>query len=57
MKFLNVGLSIAKQISILMMDNVIIKVFLELRPLLGSNQVAEKAFRQSLAFLKQYLED
>ena len=61
MKLVHDGVNIAKQLCILMKDDVSLRVFTDSRPLLesigSSNQVAEKALRQSVVSLKQTLED
>ena len=61
MKMLDEGVNMAKQLTILKNEKVSLKIFRISRPLLESfdstNQVAEKALRQSIVFLKQCLED
>ena len=60
-KMVDDGVNMTKQLSVLMNEKVRLKIFTDSRPLLesigSSNQVAEKALRQSMAFLKQSLED
>ena len=55
------GSNMSRQLSILMGEKVPLKVFTDSRPLLesirSSNQIAEKSLRQSIAYLKQSLED
>ena len=61
MKIVDDGTNMSKQLSILMNRKVPLKIFTDLRPLLESigstSQIEEKALRQSIAFLKQSLED
>ena len=61
MKLVNDGVNMMRQLSILIGEKVMLRSFTDSRPLLesigSSNQVAEKALRQSIAFLKQSLED
>ena len=61
MKLLDDGCNMTKQMSILMNMKIPLKLFTDSRPLLESigstNQIAEKALRQSIAFIKQSLED
>ena len=53
--------NVAKQIRTLMNTKIGVKIYTDSKPLLetlgSTSQVAEKALRQSVAYLKQYLED
>ena len=61
MKLVDDSLNMSRQLSILMNRKISLRVFTDSRPLLesigSSSQIAEKALRQSIASLKQSLED
>ena len=61
MKLVDDGVILKKQLSMLMNTDIPLRVFTDLRPLLesigSSSQISEKALRQTIAFLKQSLED
>ena len=61
MKLVDDGVNTSQQLRILMNDAIDLKVFTDSRPLLEiigcSSQVAEKALRQSVAYIKQSLKD
>ena len=61
MKLVDDCINMANQTRILLRDSIKLKVFTDSWPLLesigSSNQVAEKALRLSVAFLKKNLED
>ena len=61
MKFVGDSIAMARQISILLKDDIKFKVFTYFRLLLesivSSNRVTKKALRQSVAFLKPNLKD
>ena len=61
MKIVDDAVNIKKQLKVLMKMEISLRVFTDSRPLLesvgSSSQVAEKQIRQSIAFLKQSLED
>ena len=60
MKLVDDGVNMAKELLISMKDKIKLIVFTDSRPLIESivisNQVAEKVLRQSVAYLKQSLE-
>ena len=61
MKLVDDSLNITKQLSLLMKKKIPLKIFTDSRPLLesigSSSQIEEKVLRQSIAYLKQTLED
>ena len=61
MKLVDDSTNMMKQLSILMNQKIPLRILTDSRPLLesigSSSQIAEKALRQSVSFLKQALED
>ena len=61
LRLMDDGVHMAKQLSQLMNVSMKVRLFTDLRPLLesigSSGQIEEKALRQSVAYLKQGLED
>ena len=61
MKLLDDSLNMSRQLSILMRKKIPLRIFTDSRPLLesisSSSQIAEKALQQSIAYMKQSLED
>ena len=61
MKLVDDGLNMSRQLSTLIGKKIPLRIFTDSRPLLesigSSSQIAEKSLRQSIAYLKQTLED